>query len=103
VGLPTGEIGATLAGSHSPLLQGTTGAQSDPTRERSFMIGNSNTGFDSEIFLDTFAAELTNAAYPVALRHAKGDSWVDLELDLWRVLAATVERWGRDARRLVPK
>ncbi len=35
--------------------------------------------------LEVFAAELTAAAYPVALRHGVGDKWLDLELELWRV------------------
>ena len=43
--------------------------------------------------LANFAAELTNAAYPIALRHGIEGSWVDLELDLWRVLAETVKKW----------
>jgi hypothetical protein len=46
--------------------------------------------------LETFAAELTAAVYPVALRHAAGgDKWLDLELDLWRALTETVNEWGR--------
>ena len=40
--------------------------------------------------LEVFAAELTAAAYCVALRHGAGDKWLDLELDLWRVLTETV-------------
>ena len=34
--------------------------------------------------LETFVAELTAAAYPIALRHGGTDKWLDLELDLWR-------------------
>ena len=45
--------------------------------------------------LAALAAELTAAAYPVALRHAVGDEWLDLELELWRVLTETVERMGQ--------
>lgn len=41
-------------------------------------------------FLDTFAAELTDAAYSVALRGHRSGSWLDLELDLWRALRHTV-------------
>ena len=44
---------------------------------------------------EALAAELTAAAYPVALRHGVGGKWLDLELDLWRVLAETVQRWER--------
>jgi hypothetical protein len=42
--------------------------------------------------LEAFAAELTAAAYCVALRHGAGDKWLDLELDLWRVLTETVRK-----------
>jgi hypothetical protein len=45
--------------------------------------------------LEALAAELTAAAYPVALRHAVGDKWLDLELELWRALTETVTKWGR--------
>jgi hypothetical protein len=48
--------------------------------------------------LEALAADLTAAAYLVALRHGLGDRWLDLELDLWRVLTATVKRWGGNAR-----
>jgi hypothetical protein len=43
--------------------------------------------------LDDFVAELTEAAYPIALRHKKGENWLDLELDLWRAMAQTVQKW----------
>ena len=42
--------------------------------------------------LEVFAAELTAAAYCVALRDGAGDKWLDLELDLWRVLTETVRK-----------
>jgi hypothetical protein len=43
------------------------------------------------------AAELTAAVYPVALRHAVGDKWLDLELELWRALTETVKNWSKNA------
>ena len=46
--------------------------------------------------LDHFAAELARAAYHVALRHEPAGTWLDLELDLWHALAATVNRWRRE-------
>ena len=46
--------------------------------------------------LEVFAAELTAAAYPVALRHGIGDKWLDLELGLWRVLTETVKKWEQE-------
>jgi hypothetical protein len=45
--------------------------------------------------IETVAAILTEAAYPVALRHGS-DSWVDLELELWKVLTETLQRVGTD-------
>jgi hypothetical protein len=47
--------------------------------------------------LEDLTAELAEAAVPVAMRHGVGDRWLELELDLWRVLTATIERW-RDTR-----
>ena len=38
-----------------------------------------------------FAAELTDAAYRVALRHGVGDKWLDLQLDLWGALTQAIE------------
>jgi hypothetical protein len=45
---------------------------------------------DQESPLESLAAELTLAAYRVALRTHTGGTWLDLELDLWRALADTV-------------
>jgi hypothetical protein len=39
-----------------------------------------------------FAAKLTDAAYAVALRHGVSGSWIDLQLDLWRVLTEAVAK-----------
>ena len=39
---------------------------------------------------ENLAAILTEAVYPVALRHEDGTSWVDLELALWNVLTETL-------------
>ena len=44
----------------------------------------------------TFAAELTLVAYRVALRHGTGGTWLDLELELWRVLTGMVKKWERE-------
>ena len=37
-------------------------------------------------------AELTTAAYRVALRHGLRDPFIDVELDLWRELRAAVQK-----------
>ena len=45
--------------------------------------------------LEDFAAELTGAVYPLVLRRGPKDWWINVELDLWRTLTRTVERWAR--------
>ena len=47
-----------------------------------------------DALLETFAAELTVAAYHVALQNRIEGTWLDLELDLWRELADTAKLWG---------
>jgi hypothetical protein len=49
--------------------------------------------------LDDFVADLTAAAYPIALRHKGDEGWLDLELDLWRAMAQTVKKWEQRAFR----
>ena len=49
-----------------------------------------------DVLLETFAAELTRAAYCVALRHQTRGTWLDLELGLWRALADKVKTWGQE-------
>ena len=49
---------------------------------------------DREILIENFAAELTNAAYPLALRYGIGCSWIKMELGLWRGLVETVKKWA---------
>ena len=61
--------------------------------KRSSMNGNLRTAGDRDALRDTFVAELTRAAYYVALRHGTGDTWVDLQLDLWRALVLQVGKW----------
>jgi hypothetical protein len=63
------------------------------------MNANDRIAGEWDTMLETFAAELTNVAYPVALRHRMGNSWVDLELDLWRVLAEMVKKWRQELPR----
>jgi hypothetical protein len=53
--------------------------------------------FDADQSLAALAAELTAAAYPVALRHAVGDKWLDLQLELWWALTETVKKRLGDA------
>jgi hypothetical protein len=51
---------------------------------------------DREALLETFAAELTVAAYRVALRARTQGTWLDLELGLWEALADKVKTWGQE-------
>jgi hypothetical protein len=44
-------------------------------------------------------AELTAAAYAVALRHGAGSPWLDLELELWHALTDAASKWNREAYR----
>jgi hypothetical protein len=48
---------------------------------------------NTDLSLAALAAELTAVAYPVALRHAVGHKWLDLELELWRALTETAKKW----------
>jgi hypothetical protein len=50
-------------------------------------------GRGRDIRLANFAAELTSAVYPLVLRRGPKNSWVQVELALWRALAETVEKW----------
>lgn len=58
------------------------------------MNGDFRTPVNRDALLETLAAELTLAAYRVALRTRTGGTWLDLELDLWRALDDTVKTWG---------
>jgi hypothetical protein len=42
---------------------------------------------------------LTLATYRVALGTRTRGTWLDLQLDLWKALADTVETWGRNLPR----
>jgi hypothetical protein len=50
------------------------------------------TPVNRDALLETLAAELTLAAYRVALRTRTAGTWLDLELDLWRTLADTARK-----------
>jgi hypothetical protein len=54
---------------------------------------------DRDALIDNFAAELTIAAYHVALRHRAADTWLDLQVSLWRALADTVKQWAGESPR----
>jgi hypothetical protein len=56
------------------------------------MSDNHGASGNRHILLENFAAELTRAAYAVALRHGLEDKWLDLELELWEALKDTVKK-----------
>jgi hypothetical protein len=60
------------------------------------MIANATTGGDLDTAMEDFAAELAEAAYPIVLRNAPAENWLDLELELWRTLRKTVGKWAQD-------
>ena len=60
------------------------------------MRDNQRTAPDRDIWLESFTAELTSAAYPLMLRRGLKSSWLEVELDLWWAISETVERWSRE-------
>jgi len=59
------------------------------------MSNNQRAACDWATSLENFAAELTSAVYPLVLRRGPKDSWLKMELGLWRALAETVKMWSR--------
>jgi hypothetical protein len=49
-----------------------------------------------EARIQTFAAELTQTAYPIALKYGVRGSSLDLELEIWKALTDLVRKRGRD-------
>ena len=54
-----------------------------------------DTARDRDIRLENFAAQLTRAVYPLVLRRGLKDSWIGMELGLWRALAEALQYWDR--------
>ena len=61
-----------------------------------------DTARDRDTRIENFAAELTCAIYPLVLRRGLKDSWIKVELGLWRALAETVERWAQQRPAAAP-
>ena len=66
------------------------------------MSDNQRTARDRDTRFENFAAELTSAVYPLVLRRGPKDSWLQMELGLWRALAETVKRWARQRPAAAP-
>ena len=52
---------------------------------------NTRTEHERDLALEDFAAALTEAVYPVVLWQRPKCSWLDLELNLWKVLGQTIQ------------
>jgi hypothetical protein len=63
------------------------------------MRGTHGVGCEGETDLKSFAARLTDAAYPITLRAGTADSWAQLQVDLGRALAETIKKWGCESPR----
>jgi hypothetical protein len=61
------------------------------------MIDNPSSSCNRDPQLENTAAELTSAIYPLVLRQGLRGSWLDLELGLWRAMAETVKKVGRES------
>jgi hypothetical protein len=55
------------------------------------IMTNTRTEHERDLALEDFAAALTEALYPVVLRQRPKCSWLDLELNLWKVLGQTIQ------------
>ncbi len=62
------------------------------------MSDNQSSFWNQNILFENFAAEVTSAAYAVALRHSAEAKWLDLELELWEALKVTVKKWEQGLR-----
>jgi len=60
------------------------------------MNNGHSTQSDQDVLLDTFAAELTDAAYPIALKYGVLGSSLDLELEIWKTLTDVVRKRGHE-------
>jgi hypothetical protein len=63
------------------------------------MYAKGGTSTDDEIRVDNITAQLTEAAYLVALRHGVEGLWIDLKLDLWESLADAIHKCRRELPR----
>jgi hypothetical protein len=61
-------------------------------RKESLMNATIATRSRPDAALEAFTAELTDAAFPVALRHGVGTDWLDVKLELWRAIDRAVRK-----------
>ena len=60
------------------------------------MCANRTTEGGMETAVEDCAAELAEAAFAIVLRNVAVENWLDLKLELWRVLRKTVRKWAQD-------
>ena len=65
------------------------------------MSPNDSTARSLDSAIENFAAELTEAAFPVALRYGVIGSSVDLKVEVWRKLTETLKKLPRELLMLV--
>jgi hypothetical protein len=46
-----------------------------------------------QIDVENLAAELTEAAFSIALRYGVASNWLDRKLELWNAMTRTVREW----------
>src|ERR1043165_7302270 len=63
------------------------------------MSDNSRIACDLNGQVENFVAELTHAVHLLVLQRGRKDSWLDLELELWRVVSDAVKKWERESPR----
>jgi hypothetical protein len=63
------------------------------------MNKRNTTQSDQDAVLDTFAAEVTDATYPIALKYGVLGSSLDFELEIWKTITELVRKRGRDLLR----
>ena len=49
---------------------------------------------------EDLAAELTEAAFLVALRHRVGTDWLDRKVELWHAITRPISAWEQHSHRL---
>jgi hypothetical protein len=57
---------------------------------------NGQNSVNREALVEALAAELTLAAYRVALQARTQGTWLHLELSLWSALADKLKCWGQE-------
>jgi hypothetical protein len=79
-----------------PSIRGNDLTKSSLTTERPFMSDNHGAASNRDSLLENLVAELTSAAYCMALRQGIKGSWLDLQLGLWRGLSEMVHKGDRE-------